>query len=140
MWCAATSVWSKLVLTLPPKQGCCGTFAEYCVVPANVLAKIPAGVLECTATVLPLADLTALQGLIARSGRSLAGGTFGNLIPTTKNDDDKASKEAKKVLILGGATLVGSYAIQLAKLADAYIATTASTNLMPTGTTTKIDF
>jgi len=124
----------------PPKQGCCGAFAEYCVVPANVLVKIPTGVSESTAAALPLAGLTALQGVFTRSARSLAGETLGNLKPTTENDDDKASKEAKKVLILGGATLVGSYAIQLAKLAGAYVATTASTNLMPDGTTTKIAF
>lgn len=121
----------------PPNGGCCGAFAEYCVVPSTIIAKIEdtnavPGNIACT---IPLAGLTALQGLFTRSGRTLAGETLGNLEFNSNGDEKK-----KKVLVLGGATVVGSYAIQLAKLAGAYVAATASTNLMPDEKTTKLKF
>jgi len=121
----------------PPKSnGCCGAFAEYCVVPTSILAKIelddfPDG----TAAAIPLAGLTALQGLFTRSARTFQGENLGQL-----ELKSSSSSSGKKVLILGGATLVGSYAIQLAKLAGAYVATTASTNTMSDQKTTKLDF
>ena len=48
-------------------------------------------------------------------------------------------KSGQKLLVLGGATLVGMYAIQLAKNAGAHVAVTASDNKMPDGVS-KVDF
>ena len=72
---------------------------------------------------LPLAGLTACQGLFTKSARTFTGEPLGDV------------KSGDKVLVLGGATLVGSYAIQLAKNAGATVACTASTNKTSDGRT-----
>lgn len=109
-----------------PAQGNAGAFAEYAVVPTSIAVKID-GMEEASAVALPLAGLTALQALFTKSGRSFSGDNLGDL------------KSGQKVLILGGATLVGMYAVQLAKNAGAHVAVTASDNKMPDGVS-KADF
>lgn len=81
-----------------------GTYAEYVPVDENRLAKLPDSVSFEEAAGVPLAGLTAWQCLF----------DFGNL------------KQGEKVLIHAGAGGVGSYAIQFAKTAGAFVATTAS--------------
>ncbi|RCW74969.1 NADP-dependent oxidoreductase [Saliterribacillus persicus] len=81
-----------------------GTYAEHVVVDDHLLAKKPANISFEEAAAVPLAGLTAYQGLFHH----------GNL------------KEGEKVLIHAGAGGVGIYAIQLAKHAGAYVVTTAS--------------
>lgn len=80
-----------------------GTYAEETIVDDTLLAKIPDNVSFEEAAV-PLAGLTALQALF---------------------DHGKLQK-GEKVLIHAGAGGVGTYAIQLAKQAGAYVITTAS--------------
>ena len=109
-----------------PAAGSCGAFAEFAVAPAAVICKT-LGVEDASAAALPLAGLTALQALFTRSGGTFTGDTLGSL------------KAGDKLLVLGGATLVGACAVQLAANAGAVVACTASTNTMPDGTT-KIDF
>jgi NADPH:quinone reductase-like Zn-dependent oxidoreductase len=105
-----------------PAQGSGGAFAEYAVAPASLVAK--SGTLDGpTAAALPLAGLTAYQGLFTKAARTFAGEPLGDV------------KSGDKVLVLGGATLVGSYATQLAKNAGATVACTASTNAMSDGRT-----
>lgn len=70
-----------------------GSFAEYMICNASVLSKKPKNVSHTEAASLPLAGLTALQGLRIH-------GNF---------------KEGQKVLIYGGSGGVGSLAIQMAK-------------------------
>lgn len=70
-----------------------GSFAEYVVCKAIVLCKKPTNISHTEAASLPLAGLTALQGLRIH-------GMF---------------KEGDKVLIYGGSGGVGSLAIQIAK-------------------------
>ena len=70
-----------------------GTFAEYAVVNAVALAKKPKNISMVQAAALPLAGLTAIQGLK----------NHGNF------------QEGQKVLIFGGSGGVGSLAIQMAK-------------------------
>lgn len=70
-----------------------GAFAEYAVADEAVLAKKPANISMAEAAALPLAGLTASQGLR----------TFGKM------------KKGDKVLIFGGSGGVGSLAIQMAK-------------------------
>ncbi|MFC4402572.1 NADP-dependent oxidoreductase [Gracilibacillus xinjiangensis] len=81
-----------------------GTYAEYTVVDDNLLAKKPANISFGEAAAVPLAGLTAYQALF---------------------DHGKLEK-GEKVLIHAGAGGVGTYAIQLAKEAGAYVYTTAS--------------
>ena len=70
---------------------------------------------------MPLAGLTAYQALFTKAGRTFTGDNLGDL------------KQGHKVLVIGGATLVGSYAIQLAKNVGAYVACTSSAKPNPAG-------
>eukprot|EP01035_Chromulina_nebulosa_P021921 gene21921-28382_t len=81
-----------------------GAFAEYAVVKSSLAAKIPNGVAYKHAAALALVGLTAYQGL---KTLQIAAGT--------------------KVLILGGSSAVGQFAIQIAKLLGATVYTTSST-------------
>ena len=80
-----------------------GSYAEYTVVKADKLAFKPENITFNQAAAVPLAALTALQML-----------------------EKLQVKAGHKVLIQAGAGGVGIYAIQLAKLMGAYVATTAS--------------
>ncbi|WP_429806715.1 NADP-dependent oxidoreductase [Ensifer sp. B1-9] len=81
-----------------------GGLAEYAVVPAKLLARMPASIDFCTAAGVPLAGLTALQAL--------------------RNELDV--KQGNRIFISGGAGGVGTFAIQLAKRLGAEVTTTAS--------------
>ena len=83
-----------------------GTYAEYTAIDSPLLAKIPNNISFEEAACVPLAGLTAWQCLF----------DFGKV----KKDD--------KVLIHAGAGGVGTFAIQLAKNAGAYVATTCGTH------------
>ncbi|WP_017186128.1 NADP-dependent oxidoreductase [Alkalibacillus haloalkaliphilus] len=82
-----------------------GTYAEYIVTEADILAHIPENISFNEAASVPLTALTAWQCLF----------DFADL------------QEGQKVLVHAGAGGVGVMAIQLAKNAGAYVATTAST-------------
>ncbi|WP_028469108.1 NADP-dependent oxidoreductase [Neptunomonas japonica] len=80
-----------------------GTYAEFLAVDANLVAIKPTALSMTESAGVPLAALTALQGLMA-----------GQL------------KKDQSVLILGGSGGVGGFAIQIAKSIGAHIITTAS--------------
>jgi len=113
---------------LVPKSGSAGAFAEYCVVPASRVAIIPGSSDPRAMAGLPLAGLTAYQALFTGAGKSLQGTPLGDV------------KEGDKVLILGGSSGTGNFAVQLAKARGARVAATASTSLMPKGDKTKSDW
>jgi NADPH:quinone reductase-like Zn-dependent oxidoreductase len=81
-----------------------GGYAEYAVVKATEAAPMPAALNFIQAGAVPLAALTAWQGLF-KHGRL---------------------QEGQRVLIHGGAGGVGHFAVQFAKVKGAYVATTAS--------------
>jgi NADPH:quinone reductase-like Zn-dependent oxidoreductase len=81
-----------------------GTYAEYAVVPEAELALKPRSVDHVEAASVPMAALTAWQGLF----------------------DAGDLRTDQKVLIHGGAGGVGSFAIQLARWKGAFITATAS--------------
>jgi NADPH:quinone reductase-like Zn-dependent oxidoreductase len=81
-----------------------GTYAEYAVVPEAELALKPRSVDHVEAASVPMAALTAWQGLF----------------------DAGDLRTDQKVLIHGGAGGVGSFAIQLARWRGAFITATAS--------------
>jgi alcohol dehydrogenase len=81
-----------------------GAFADYAVVPENLLARMPASLDFNTAAGVPLAGLTALQAL----------------------RDELHLKKGSRIFISGGAGGVGTFAIQLAKWLGAEVTTTAS--------------
>ncbi len=82
-----------------------GAFAEYAVVHPARIAKSPITISDEEAASLPTAGVTALQSLI----------------------DKGHVAQGQKVFINGGSGGVGSLAIQIAKAAGAYVATTTST-------------
>lgn len=81
-----------------------GALAEYAVVPANLLARMPDDCDFTTAAGVPLAGLTALQAL----------------------RDELAIGPGSRVFISAGAGGVGTFAIQIAKWLGAEVTTTAS--------------
>jgi alcohol dehydrogenase len=87
-----------------PPQERIGAFAEYIAVSENALALKPATLNMDDAASIPLVGLTGWQALVEMA----------NL------------KKGQKVLIHAGSGGVGSFAIQLAKLLGAYVATTTS--------------
>ncbi|CAJ1964622.1 unnamed protein product [Cylindrotheca closterium] len=91
------------------KQGPSGAFAEYCIAPVDFCSKV--GDIDFETVVgLPLAGITAFQGLFTGIHKQDLG----------------HCKEGDKVLILGGAGGVGTFALQLASNAGCHVATTAS--------------
>jgi NADPH:quinone reductase-like Zn-dependent oxidoreductase len=81
-----------------------GAFAEFVTVPANRVSRKPDGVTHDEAAAVALVGTTAHQALF--SCAKLAAG--------------------QRVLILGGASAVGTVAVQLAKLKGAWVAATSS--------------
>jgi NADPH:quinone reductase-like Zn-dependent oxidoreductase len=81
-----------------------GTYAEYIAVPSRQLARIPAGLDDVHAAALPMAALSAWQGL----------------------HDSAHLQAGERVLIHGGAGGVGHLAIQIAKAHGAEVITTTS--------------
>ncbi len=81
-----------------------GAFAEYAVVHEDHAARMPASLDFPPAAAVPLAALTALQAL----------------------RDELHLSAGQRVFIPGGAGGVGTFAIQIAKLLGAHVATTAS--------------
>ena len=83
-----------------------GSFAQYTVARADTLARVPGAIDRIVAAAVPLAGLTAWQGLIDH-GRLQAG---------------------QRVLIHAGAGGVGHLAVQFAKARGATVVTTVSTD------------
>jgi NADPH:quinone reductase-like Zn-dependent oxidoreductase len=81
-----------------------GAYAEHAVVKAVEYAPKPANLSHAEAAAVPLAALTAWQGLLDHGGL----------------------RKGQRVLIHGGAGGVGHFAIQIAKAHDAWVATTCS--------------
>jgi NADPH:quinone reductase-like Zn-dependent oxidoreductase len=81
-----------------------GAYAEHAVVKAVEYAPKPANLSHAEAAAVPLAALTAWQGLMDHGGL----------------------RKGQRVLIHGGAGGVGHFAIQIAKAHDAWVATTCS--------------
>lgn len=90
-------------------------FQAYTILRANMTAEIPDGISFEAAAVVPLGCSTAASGLFQAD--------FLNLQPPT---EPAASSTGQTVLIWGGASSVGSNAIQLAVAAGYSVITTAS--------------
>lgn len=89
-----------------------GAFAEYVVVEASLVYSIPEGVSFQEGAVIPLAFATAVQALFQRLA-----------LPEPSSEPATSSVP---LLVNGGASSVGKYAIQLGKLAGLYVVATGS--------------
>lgn len=87
------------------KDSC--TFQQYCKMPADLLLKTPKNVSDEQAAGITLATVAVITGFYDKTGRGLAA--------PWDEGGDKVGK-GKAIVILGGATSVGQYAIQLARL------------------------
>ena len=86
-------------------QGGQGSYAEYAIASADRVARIPDGLSFAQAAALPVASLTAWQGLFDRGGL----------------------KAGQLAMIHGGSGGLGSFAVQFARWAGARVAATCST-------------
>lgn len=86
-------------------QGGQGSYAEYALAATDRVAHIPDGLGFAEAAALPVAALTAWQGLFDRGG----------------------VKAGQRVMIHGGSGGLGSFAVQFARWAGAHVAATCST-------------
>ncbi|MCP5163885.1 MAG: NADP-dependent oxidoreductase [Pseudomonadales bacterium] len=86
-------------------QGGQGSYAEYALATTDRVAHIPDGLGFAEAAALPVAALTAWQGLFDRGG----------------------VKAGQRVMIHGGSGGLGSFAVQFARWAGAHVAATCST-------------
>ncbi|KAL4925242.1 zinc-binding alcohol dehydrogenase family protein [Aspergillus undulatus] len=84
------------------------TFQEYCKMPAALVGKTPGSVNDEQAAGISLATVAGVTGFYDKTGRGLAP-------PPWDAGGDQAGK-GKAVIILGGSSSVGQYAIQLARL------------------------
>jgi NADPH:quinone reductase-like Zn-dependent oxidoreductase len=82
-----------------------GSFAQYTVARADTLARVPGAIDRIAAAAVPLAGLTAWQGLVDHGGL----------------------RAGQRVLIHAGAGGVGHFAVQFAKARGATVITTVST-------------
>ncbi len=88
-----------------------GAFAEYLLVEASLVYPIPDSIAFRDAAAVPLALATAVQALFQRLG-----------LP----EPTAPATSAIPILIYGGSTSVGQYAIQLSKLAGLFVIATGS--------------
>ncbi|BFZ53987.1 hypothetical protein PYCC9005_001018 [Savitreella phatthalungensis] len=88
-----------------------GVFAEFAVVEASLVYPIPDGISFQQATVIPLAFATAVQALFQRLS-----------LP----EPSKPATTPIPIVINGGSSSVGKYAIQLSKLAGLFVIATGS--------------
>lgn len=99
--------WVQGALANPTR----GVFAEYAVTESSLVFPIPDSVSYQSAAVVPLAVATAVQALFQRLS-----------LP----EPSKPATSAFPVLVYGGTTSVGNYAIQLAKQAGLFVVATGS--------------
>jgi len=84
-----------------------GAMAEQCIVGQDVAVRLPDSIDPLHAAALPLAGMTALQGL-RDDGRMVMSG------------------ETRRVLVVGASGGVGHYAVQLARIAGAHVTAVCS--------------
>ncbi|PYH89962.1 quinone reductase [Aspergillus ellipticus CBS 707.79] len=83
------------------------TFQQFCKMPAALVSKTPDNITDEQAAGISLATMAAVTAFYDRAGHGLT--------PPWETDGDQAGA-GKAIVILGGASSVGQYAIQLARL------------------------
>ncbi|KAJ2958125.1 hypothetical protein NQZ79_g6242 [Umbelopsis isabellina] len=109
-------VGSRVCGWVPGNDTDIGSFAEYLVTDADLVIKVPDDMPLDEASTIGLSFMTAVHALSSCLGLSLEPGTAGQI------------HEPKPVLVWGGNTACGNFAIQILKIAGYHVITTASSN------------
>ncbi|KAL1862384.1 putative secondary metabolism biosynthetic enzyme [Paecilomyces lecythidis] len=83
------------------------TFQQYCKMPAALVSKTPKNITDEQAAGIALATVAAVTGFYDKTGHGLT--------PPWEKGGEEVGK-GKAIVIIGGASSVGQYAIQLARL------------------------
>lgn len=83
------------------------TFQQYCKMPAALVAKTPASISDDQAAGISLATVAVVTGFYDTTGHGLA---------APWDENGAQAGKGKAVVVLGGSSSVGQYAIQLAKI------------------------
>jgi NADPH:quinone reductase-like Zn-dependent oxidoreductase len=107
------------------------TFQQFALVPAEIVAKIPAFMSFDQAATIPLALATAAVGLYLPLGEAFKmfhpDGNAGIALTAPWTPEGKDKYKGQSVVVLGGSSSVGQFAIQLLKLSGySQIITTSS--------------
>lgn len=100
-----------------------GAFAEYVVVPADLVIPIPATMSFEEGAQVALASFTACQCLYQTLQLRIP---FALALDSPSQGAAQAEPQPTEILIWSGTSAVGQYAIQLAKLSGLHVVTTAS--------------
>lgn len=85
------------------------TFQQYCKMPASLVAKTPPRITDDEAAGIMLATIAVTTAYYDKTGHGLPA-------PWAKNEGGEQAGKGKALVILGGSSSVGQYAIQLAKI------------------------
>lgn len=83
------------------------TFQQYCKMPASLVAKTPQNISDDQAAGVSLATVAVLTGYYDTTGHGL---------PAPWDANGQEAGKGKAIVVLGGSSSVGQYAIQLAKI------------------------
>lgn len=83
------------------------TFQEYCKIPAELVAKTPSNITDEQGAGISLATMAVVTAFYDKTGHGMK--------PPWEDGGDKVG-HGKAIVIIGGASSVGQYAIQMAKL------------------------
>jgi NADPH:quinone reductase-like Zn-dependent oxidoreductase len=97
------------------------TFQQYCKMPAELVAKTPQSITDEEAAGVMLATMAAVTAFYAEEGHGMT---------PPWEEGGRTAGRGKSVVIIGGASSVGQYAIQLARLSgyDRIITNASSSN------------
>ncbi|RAL02633.1 zinc-binding alcohol dehydrogenase family protein [Aspergillus ibericus CBS 121593] len=84
------------------------TFQQYCIMPAELVSKTPANISDDQAAGISLASIAVVTGFYDQTGHAIA--------PTPWAEGGSEAGKGKAIAIIGGASSVGQYAIQFARL------------------------
>lgn len=83
------------------------TFQQYCKMPAALVARTPASITDDQAAGIMLASVAVLTGFFDTTGHGL---------PAPWDAGGESAGKGKAIVVLGGSSSVGQYAIQMAKI------------------------
>lgn len=85
------------------------TFQQYCKMPAALVAKTPDNITDEEAAGIMLATVAVVTAFYDKTGHGLPA-------PWTQDEQDKTIGKEKAIVILGGSSSVGQYAVQMARI------------------------